>query len=66
MNIPLSKTDIERLASLAVSPQWLTFTALAIGGVEFCERVCKRVVDSVGKDEGVTFYASEVPIASGD
>lgn len=31
----LSGAQIARLAALAVSDEWLTFTALAIGGVEF-------------------------------
>lgn len=35
----LSDNDVARLATLAVSPEWLTFTAIAIGGVEFANKL---------------------------
>lgn len=35
----LSDNDVERLATLAVSPEWLTFTVISIGGVEFASKL---------------------------
>lgn len=57
----LSGAQIARLAALAVSDEWLTFTALSIGGVEFA---C-NLNDADG--EGVLFVnAGEISITSRD
>lgn len=37
--IELNDVQIARLASLAVSPEWLTFTAVSIGGAEFASKL---------------------------
>ena len=45
----LTAQQVNRLATLAVSPDWLTFTALAIGGVAFIQSL------GLSEGEGVRF-----------
>ena len=42
IEIELNDAQIARLAELAVSPEWLTFTAVTIGGVEFVGNLSER------------------------
>lgn len=42
IEIELSDVQIAHLAQLAVSPEWLTFTAVTIGGVEFVGNLNER------------------------
>jgi hypothetical protein len=59
--IELSDDQIARLASLAVSPEWLTFTAVCIGGVEFAGNL-------IGAYDGKVVFvrAGEISEPSGD
>ena len=57
----LTAQQVNRLASLAVSPEWITFTALAIGGVAFIKSL------GLSDGEGVLFVnAGEIFDASRD
>lgn len=57
----LTAQQVNRLALLAVSPEWLTFTALSIGGVAFIESL------GLSDGEGVVFVnAGEISVSSRD
>lgn len=55
----LNDNDVARLATLAVSPEWLTFTAIAIGGVEFANKLSSG-------EEVIFVHEGEIFKSSGD
>lgn len=57
----LSEAQIARLAELAVSPEWLTFTVISCGGAEFVSNL------GIADGEGVIFVReSTIFESSGD
>ena len=56
--IELSDAQIARLSALAVSPEWLTTTALTNGGVEFASNLYRAFEKVVFVREGEIFEPS--------